>query len=159
MTGVQIRRATREDLPSISAIEDATYGPAERWTLEDYTDDYENPDSLYLVAEVGTEITGYVAGICGRSGFYVSVLTVTEKARGHGLGRLLLRRLIQEAAADRYRLHVRADNLGAITLYKGEGFIVTRRLKNYYDTEIDGVHMVLDLRSGDKVHMVNKRQP
>lgn len=63
------------------------------------------------------------------------LVAVTPEARGGGIGRLLLDGAMSESrhrGADRMFLEVRANNDGAMALYKAAGFEVVGRRNNYY---------------------------
>jgi ribosomal-protein-alanine N-acetyltransferase len=62
-------------------------------------------------------------------------LTVAPEARRRGLGKTLLRRLIDDAKARgaiQCFLEVRVSNIAAIALYAGEGFAPVARRMDYY---------------------------
>jgi len=66
---------------------------------------------------------------------YVFGIAVDAAHRRLGAGRALLRRAIEEAWACGARavaLHVAVANRAAIALYRDEGFVVTRRIEDYY---------------------------
>jgi ribosomal protein S18 acetylase RimI-like enzyme len=132
---VNVRAATPEDidllmalverleseLPALPYAED----PAEheRGKVEDMV-----RDGVALVAEEDGQPIGYALARFGDHGpttVYVSDLWVDEAARGRGLGRELLRR-ISEAAAARGTTHVLLDvdtrNVDALTFYRRLGF-------------------------------------
>ncbi|WP_202918568.1 GNAT family N-acetyltransferase [Streptomyces cavernae] len=87
----------------------------------------------HLVAELGSRLVGYV-----RLGLPTSLasnahvrqiqgLAVAEDARGHGVGRALLRAAQEEArrqGARRLTLRVLGHNAPARALYESEGFVV-----------------------------------
>lgn len=142
MRTVRIRRAFRTDLAAISVIEDRSYGPAERWTLEDYHEDFDEEDTLYLVAESGGEIVGYAVGDT-EDGLYVTALTTVEHWRGQGVGHALLQELIDVSGARHCVLEVRADNHQAIRLYRKFGFEAIAHHRDHYGPGVHAVEMTL----------------
>ncbi|MFK0115823.1 GNAT family N-acetyltransferase [Streptomyces sp. NPDC090994] len=97
-----------------------------------FFEDHAGPDA-HLVAELGGRVVGYLR--LGRptplaSNRHVRAvhgLAVAEAARGHGVGRLLLRAAAEEArrqGARRLTLRVLGPNTPARTLYESEGFAV-----------------------------------
>lgn len=138
----RIRDARREDIPAIHAIEKVSYDGMEAWDLEDYLEDLADPRSIYIVAEdpATGKIIGYAGGSSKAANFYVSVLTVTVAARGNGLGGKLLSALMRRSEAERFSLHVRAGNAAALKTYKKLGFVVNKKLTNYYENE-DGLYL------------------
>jgi ribosomal protein S18 acetylase RimI-like enzyme len=132
---VNVRAATPEDigllmslverleseLPALPYAEDPA--ERERGKVEDMV-----RDGVALVAEEDGQAIGYALARFGDHGpttVYVSDLWVDEAARGRGLGRELLRR-ISEAAAARGTTHVLLDvdsrNTEALTFYRRLGF-------------------------------------
>ncbi|MEV7283577.1 GNAT family N-acetyltransferase [Streptomyces sp. NPDC093252] len=87
----------------------------------------------HFVAELGGQVVGYV-----RIGFPTELasnahvrqirgLAVAEGARGHGIGRALVRAAVEEArarGARRISLRVLGHNTAARALYASEGFVV-----------------------------------
>ncbi|MGW6796357.1 N-acetyltransferase family protein [Streptomyces chartreusis] len=87
----------------------------------------------HLVAELDRRIVGYV-----RLGFptplasnahvrQIQGLAVSDEARGHGVGRALIRAVVEEArrrGARRLTLRVLGHNTPARMLYESEGFVV-----------------------------------
>lgn len=87
----------------------------------------------HLVAELDRRIVGYV-----RLGFptplasnahvrQIQGLAVADEARGHGVGRALIRAVVEEArrrGARRLSLRVLGHNTPARKLYESEGFVV-----------------------------------
>lgn len=142
MTDPRIRDARRNDIPAIGAIEKASYDGMEAWDVEDYIDDLADPRSIYIVAEnpATEEIVGYAGGRAKAANFYVSVLTVAAVARGNGLGGKLLCALMRRSEAERFSLHVRAGNVAALKIYTKQGFVVNKKLANYYKNE-DGLYL------------------
>lgn len=100
------------------------------------------PRRAYVTA---TDPEGGVIGYAGvdRGGTLADVMTiaVTPAARGLGLGRRLLHRLVELAGpAQALMLEVRADNAAARALYDSEGFEVVTVRRRYYG-EVDALVM------------------
>lgn len=70
---------------------------------------------------------GILAGVSHPDTVEIRRMVVAPEGRGQGLGRLLLRRLLEQALADpgvhRVWLDVSADNTGARSLYRSMGFV------------------------------------
>ena len=142
VTPVRIRRAGRPDLEAISIIERQSYGPEERWELEDYQEDFDEEGTIYLVAEAGGAVIGYAIGDT-EDGLYVTALTTTETWRGRGIGHALLQELIAVSGAAHCVLDVRADNHPAIGLYRKFGFETTAHHPDHYGPGVHAVEMTL----------------
>jgi ribosomal-protein-alanine acetyltransferase len=80
----------------------------------------------------------------------VQTIAVAAEARGRGIGRGLLRELLETARNRNARevfLEVRADNPVAQALYESEGFVeIGRRARYYQPDDVDAVIMKCDLR-------------
>lgn len=73
---------------------------------------------------------------------------VDPAEQGKGRGRRLLKAFIAECVARGVRrlfLEVRLDNLAALALYRSEGFVPLRTLRDYYGPGRDGLSLVLPL--------------
>ena len=145
-----IRVATEADLDEIFAIEQSSFD-ATAWPIQMMA--YElspSPTRNYFVALDGEKIIAY-AGISVVQGNHADVMTIAveQRARGKGLGRKLMNRLISVAAKRGARemfLEVRADNPVAQNLYRSLGFEQIDLRRGYYQPEgIDAVIMRADL--------------
>ena len=122
------------DLDQVAAIENRIYDfPWSRDVfLSCFTPDYEN-----LVMELERRVIGYgmmwlAAGDC-----HVVNLCMDIVFQGRGLGRVLFRRMLDNAAAHgarRAMLEVRPSNAPALSLYASEQFNEVSLRRNYYPT-------------------------
>ena len=132
-----LRRTTEADLPAVTAWE-AEHDTA-RW-LGDTGPSWHrralaDPAQEHLVAVEGAHAVGFavLAGLAGTAReVELRRMVVAPGHRGTGLGRALLRALVERATA-RYGaievwLDVKAGNTRARSLYESEGFAVTRTL-------------------------------
>ena len=132
--GVKFRPMTQLDLVPAFAIEKSSYGH-EAWTMAQFKEEFASKERMYVVAELAGELIAY-AGVVNLAGT-ADVLTVTV-ADGHrrkGIGRELLRRLIDWSRTQKCEaimLEVRVGNEEAIPLYESFGFIEISRRKDYY---------------------------
>jgi ribosomal-protein-alanine N-acetyltransferase len=108
----------------------------EPWTARLFWSELGQLDTRhYLVAREGDDLVGY-GGLCAYpdEGF-VQTLAVSPAAQGTGVGALLLRALLDEAARRErttVSLEVRADNPRAQRLYEGFGFRRSGVRRGYY---------------------------
>lgn len=86
----------------------------------------------YLAAREGGSLVGY-AGLAriGREA-EVHTLAVDPAHQGRGIGRALLRALLEHATGTTVFLEVRTDNESALALYRSEGFAVVGTRRGYY---------------------------
>jgi ribosomal-protein-alanine N-acetyltransferase len=80
-------------------------------------------------------VLGYAGVATTADEAYVQTIGVATRAQRRGIGRLLLRQLLQDARNQDARtcwLEVRADNLGAQAMYETFGFRTRGRRRGYY---------------------------
>ena len=149
-TGVKFRPMTALDLVSAIAIEKEVYGKT-AWSADQFKSEFAKaPKSAqYLAAEIEGQLIAY-AGI-----FYVAdvadihTLTVVADQRRKGVGRELLKRLIDWARvkkAQAIMLEMRLGNDAARPLYESFGFIEISKRENYYGPGLTAVVMHKELR-------------
>ena len=132
--GVKFRPMTQLDLVPAFAIEKDSYGK-EAWTMAQFKEEFAGKERMYVVGESAGELISY-AGVVNLAGTAdVLTLTVAQEHRRKGIGRELLRRLIDWARTQKCEaimLEVRVGNEEAIPLYESFGFIEISRRKDYY---------------------------
>ncbi len=150
-----LRRAGRDDLDSIMALETSTFG-TDAWSPATMLADVTNINCHYLVAhreESPALIEGYAGLLAPRGGNDgdIQTIAVSLTAKRLGLGRSLMNELIAEARTRRVReifLEVRADNPGAEALYDTLGFERIGVRPHYYQPDdVDAIIMKLSLKS------------
>ena len=148
--GVKFRLMTSLDLVLAIAIEKEVYGKT-AWSADQFKSEFaKSPKSAqYLAAEFEGQLIAY-AGI-----FYLAdvadihTLTVVADYRRKGIGRELLKRLIDWARvkkAQAIMLEMRLGNDAARPLYESFGFIEISRRENYYGPGLTAVVMRKELR-------------
>ena len=104
--------------------------------------------TLFLVAEAGERIKGYIIARRDRWGAEIVSLAVHPSSRKRGIGRTLLSaavRRMRRRTAHSVRLMVHAKNTGAALFYRRLGFRKTARVPNYYEDGGAGIRMRLSL--------------
>ena len=148
----QLRAATPDDLDAIMAIETSVF-PEDAWSAGTMLAELRDRNGHYLVAfppDDPSRIDAY-AGLCAPRGLPqadIQTIAVVEDARRHGLGRVLMLRLIdvaRERGASELFLEVRADNPGAKSLYVSLGFEEIAVRPGYYGGVVDAVIMRLGI--------------
>lgn len=153
----ELRVAGVDDVDAIMSLETATF-ENDAWSRQMMLGDLSQPYCHYLVAfdreDAGGALSGY-AGLMsprGAADADIQTIAVAPSARRRGLGRLLMRRLIEEArarGARRVFLEVRADNPGAQELYEKLGFAPIGVRRGYYQPDdVDAIVMRFDLAPG-----------
>ena len=142
-----IRTATEADLDAIMEIEEGEF-PEDAWSRATMASELTNPNGRYLVAVDEGEVLGYAGVRVGGEQADVQTIAVRPMARRRGLGRALVLELLDEGrrrGATSAFLEVRADNLGAQTLYAQLGFTAFTIRPHYYPGGVDAIAMHKDL--------------
>ena len=144
--GTEFGPAREADLDSLVSIDRASPRP---WNREAFADELNRePPSLLVLRAAGTPVGFAVARAIGPDLDIVN-LAVDARRRRLGLGRLLLRSLLDRAAAAGARtafLEVREGNREARGLYESAGFRETQRRKNFYrDPAEDAILMRFEM--------------
>lgn len=115
------------DVEALLPLEQQLFG-REAWSAETWWAELAQPAQrryLVLPGEQPGQVVGYAGvSVAGAQGDVMTV-AVAPALQGKGVGGVLLRRLVDEAAslgASRLLLEVRADNAAAQRLYEREGF-------------------------------------
>jgi [ribosomal protein S18]-alanine N-acetyltransferase len=136
-------------LRAVMELEHELFG-AEQWSEESFWSELvycpplllDGPFRRYWAAVGPTGPAGREGALLGYAGVaaaddegYVQTIGVATGAQRRGVGSLLLRRLLDDAAEAGARtcwLEVRADNAGAQAMYAGFGFEARGRRRGYY---------------------------
>jgi ribosomal-protein-alanine N-acetyltransferase len=147
-SSVALRPMARGHLDAVLAIE--RDGFSNPWRRSDFEFALNRDGSHCLVAEADGIVVGYLVGFLVLAEYHLADFAVHPKRRGCGLGKVLLRRLIDQLAersVDYVTLEVRVSNQVAIDLYKGLAFHTVAIRRSYYSlpTE-DALVMIRALR-------------
>jgi len=134
------RLTATEDLDGVIEVERASfYNPT---TREWYESELERPDVCFVFVLRTAEWR--VAGFCAfwrvLDQIHINNLAIRPELRGRGLGRILLRRVLEEAeriGAKHATLEVRRSNVAARRLYEGAGFRLVGVRAGYYTHPIE----------------------
>lgn len=139
---MKIRQAKKTDLTAIHAIEVANFSEAEALTMTMLSEHLKQIKTSFLVAEEDGEILGYLEGPVVKErhltdqsfmavkdwshepGGYISItsLSISPKAQGRGLGKLLLSHMKEIAKRDaRCGINLTCHDY-LISYYEQEGF-------------------------------------
>lgn len=144
--GAILRDADLDDLDAIMALETETF-PSDAWSRDMMAAELAATHTRYVVAIVGDAIVGYggLSAPVGATQADIQTIAVDARHRRHGIGALLLERLLDEARArrvDDVLLEVRADNPGARALYERHGFTaIAVRPRYYQPDDVDAIVM------------------
>lgn len=132
---LQFRPMRADDLDAVAAIEARAY--AFPWTIGIFRDCLSSGYHCW-VADDGVGIVGYGVLSVGADEAHLLNLCVDPEWQGRGLGRRLLRRMLDLARwhlVHRVFLEVRPSNPAAIALYASEGFDEIGLRPDYYPAE------------------------
>jgi ribosomal-protein-alanine N-acetyltransferase len=148
----QVRVMRAEDLAVVSALEQLSYEFP--WSAGIFGDCLRAGHSCWVLC-VDTVVVGYGILSMGAGEAHVLNLCMDPAHRGQGLGRHLLRRLLDVArwnGAGQVFLEVRPSNPLAKTLYESVGFKEIGRRPRYYparDGREDAIVMALEIAAGN----------
>ena len=117
----------------IAALEQQCF--SDPWSEAAIAPELENPLSLWLVAEQGDTLLGYVGSQSVPPEADMMNLAVAPEARRQGIAEALVHALeaaLREKGTESLTLEVRVSNLPARTLYEKLGFEPVGLRKNYY---------------------------
>ena len=148
--GVKFRVMSALDLVSAVGIEKDVYGKA-AWSSAQFKEEFAKApkNANYLAAEVDGELVGYAGIFFAADVADIHTITVVENHRRKGIGRELLKRMIDWARvkkADAIMLEMRVGNDAARPLYEQYGFIEISKRENYYGPGLTAVVMRKELK-------------
>ncbi len=139
---MMIRTWTKEDIDCIAKMERECF--SDPWSREMLFDCLKYPYYRCFLAEEGGQVCGYCCLICLFEDGEVANIAVDSAFRGRGIGKALMTKMHEEAAAlgaTRCLLEVRASNSPAIALYEGLGYRRYGVRARYYGDGEDAVLM------------------
>jgi [ribosomal protein S18]-alanine N-acetyltransferase len=128
---IVIKPMVAADAPRCAELERLLFASDDPWSPQAFLDALA-AGHYYLSARDGDSLVGY-AGLA-RVGAQAEVHTLAVDPAHHrrGVGRALLRAILDRARGATVFLEVRTDNESAINLYRSEGFEVIGTRRRYY---------------------------
>ena len=120
-------------VPQIALLERECF--ADPWSQQSIASELHNPLSLWLVAQEGQTLLGYVGSQTCLDETDMMNIAVSPASRRQGVARALIEALVsalRERGSKQLTLEVRASNGPAIQLYESLGFLQVGLRKNYY---------------------------
>ena len=140
-----IRLMAVKDVPKIMKIERSSF--SDPWYPSSFIDDIYNQIGYGIVYEDNDTVLGYGCMWLMYDEAHITNIAVKESERRKGIGKSLLKALIDKAKSldyERALLEVRTSNTGAIKLYESFGFKIIHTMKKYYiNNDEDGYLMEL----------------
>ena len=144
---VAIRWMIRRDMAEILDIERASFEYP--WSEDEFIRCLRQRNCIGMIAELKERVVGYMIYEMGPQWFQILNLAVDAEYRRHGVGRVLVQRLINKLSPrrrHRITLHVRETNLPAQLFFKAIGFRAKAILHDHYpDTAEDAYLMTYEL--------------
>ncbi|WP_151526898.1 ribosomal protein S18-alanine N-acetyltransferase [Serinicoccus kebangsaanensis] len=148
--GTHLRAATWRDIPAMADLERAAF-PEDPWDEASlWSELARRPRRSYLVAHDPrtSDLVGYAGLDLGGDVADVMTLAVDPRARGRGVGTLLLDELhhrARAAGAASVMLEVRSGNDVARRLYASRGYALVRTRRRYYRSGEDALALRKEL--------------
>lgn len=138
--------ARHDEVESLAAIDRGSPRP---WTKAAFEKELGNrPPTVFVLRSEGSAIA-FVVTRRHPPELDIVNLAVADEHRRRGLGRVLLRFLVEMArqdGVDQVFLEVRAGNQAARALYRGLGFEETQKRRNFYEDPVeDAILMRLEI--------------
>ena len=147
LDALELRSMTPSDLHEVLEIERTAF--ATPWQAAHFLHEIENNRwAVNLVVVEGGAVIGYACLWCIHEELKINNIAVREDRRGHGVGRWLLRAVLDEGlrrGCEVASLEVRPSNHVARSLYRSHGFAEVGRRPNYYAEGEDAILMTLGL--------------
>jgi ribosomal protein S18 acetylase RimI-like enzyme len=142
---MEILPAGLRDLGQLRHLEQVCF-PKDVWPLLDLMAVLTWPEVIRLKAVVEGKMVGFIAGDPRREEglAWIATVGVLPEFRRQGIARQLLLECEKKLQANRLRLCVRLDNLGAIQLYEQEGYARVGVWAKYYNDGGDALVMEKD---------------
>ncbi len=151
MDSLILRKTTREDIPSIIAIEQASF--VSPWNVHTFLTALHDRRSCNITARYNDRIVGYCFSLGMKNMVHLLNLAVHPDFRRQGVARRLLDEIFSFARSNRKSyvfLEVRKSNDIAKRLYTSAGFTHVSTWQRYYsDTGEDASIMVRRLERTD----------
>lgn len=120
-------------VPQIALLERECF--ADPWSQQSIASELHNPLSLWLVAQEGQTLLGYVGSQTCQDETDMMNIAVFPASRRQGVAKALIESLVsalRERGSKQLTLEVRASNGPARQLYESLGFLQVGLRKNYY---------------------------
>ena len=120
-------------VPQIALLEQECF--ADPWSEQSIASELHNPLSLWLVAQEGQTLLGYVGSQTCQDETDMMNIAVSPASRRQGVARALIEALVsalRQRGSKQLTLEVRASNGPARQLYERLGFLQVGLRKNYY---------------------------
>lgn len=139
---------TEKHISQVAALEKECF--SEPWSEDGLTSELTNEQARFFVCEEEGKVLGYMGMHIILDECYIANVAVFPDCRRRGIGERLVKHCTEVAKKEGccfITLEVRKSNLGAIALYKKNGFAVVGERKDFYShPKENGLIMTKELR-------------
>ena len=135
---LNVRKLTTDDAQVAAELDLKCFGARDACSRDYFFNVAQDSRQEFLVAELDGKIIACAGAEIANDTAEIESLAVAPEYRRIGIAKILLAKLlgaIQKRGANFVVLEVRPSNKAAIELYKGFGFQIVEREKNYYWNE------------------------
>ena len=143
---LRVEKMTMDDFEKIKDSLEAEFD--DFWNSNILKSELENENSRYFVAVENGKILGFAGFIIMPDDIEITNIVTRKLNRGHGIGKMLLETIMDEAKAygkNAISLEVNAKNIIALNLYDSFGFEKVGLRTNYYKGTDDAIIMTKQL--------------
>jgi len=143
---LRVEKMTMDDFEKIKDSLEAEFD--DFWNSNILKSELENENSRYFVAVENGKILGFAGFIIMPDDIEITNIVTRKLNRGHGIGKLLLETIMDEAKAygkNAISLEVNAKNIIALNLYDSFGFEKVGLRTKYYKGTDDAIIMTKQL--------------
>ncbi len=129
------RPASETDFNEILKLEEDSFSLYDRLDREDLIELFSGFREGFHMILSDCETIGYSVFLIEDEAGYIESIAVSNKYRRRGVGLLALKHIIKciiDMNINEINLHVRTDNLAAMSLYEKEGFVKKERVESFY---------------------------
>lgn len=142
-TCVHIRWMIRRDMPSVLAIEEASFEFP--WSEEEFIRCLRQRNCIGMVAEQDDQVVGFMIYELHKNRLHLLNFAVESTLRRQSIGRSMIEKLSSKLSMDRRNrimLEVRETNLDAQLFFKGLGFRAISVLRDFYEDTTEDAYLM-----------------
>ncbi|GAB5405434.1 MAG: ribosomal protein S18-alanine N-acetyltransferase [Aureliella sp.] len=140
---IHIRWMIRRDMPSVLAIEEASFEFP--WSEEEFIRCLRQRNCIGMVAERDDEVVGFMIYELHKNRLHLLNFAVCPSARRQEVGSRMLEKLSSKLSSDRRNrilLEVRETNLDAQLFFKSLNFRAISVLRDYYEDTTEDAYLM-----------------
>lgn len=150
MTEYSIRPLTKKQLKEVLKLNLRCFKAGENYTKYTFSYLLTEPNTLsYRIVTPNENMVGFIFIMCNSNGAgHITTIGIAPEHRRRGLAVKILQHTenaLRKREISMITLEVRAGNIAAQNLYRGLGYSIIQRLKEYYNNGEDGFLMVKSL--------------